>query len=1285
MAVIEQLGNLEYKITLNTTDLEKGQKKATSVMSRLNGALGTLANLHQATQGIKSFAQLLIGMGTDVIKAATTMDSLDAGLRAVAGGAAQADAQMIKLREVAKLPGLGLQEAVQGAINLQAAGLSAEQAATSLRAFGNALATVGKGKAELDGVVLALTQMQAKGKLSAEEINQIAERVPQIRKVMTEAFGTAIPKEIEKMGISVEAFIDTVNTQLLKLPQMVGGAANTFENLGDTIFEAKSRLGELFLPAVLSAAESFADSLQVINDALTPLSEEVSTNIDQWESMKDQWEAQDDEIKTLVKRYEKLRDELGEVTEAGGDTFRISEDLEKVNKRLIKLVPQLGTAYNKENKEIKNLNTTLERHREVKGRLIRQKFRENLDQTLKSITKSSDAETKLIQKRQLQITVAKRLADGTYELGERTGRYKNVQTLVNTETGKSTTLQLLLDAAMRETGVTVEESNTLLWSLKDAIKANVSIEQALGSEINTTNDEIGTQRDHIEKLQGSVRTYVETSGKEAIDQFNELHGIYKNLVAAQGENFEANAEYDTKLKALAVTVGLTSSVLEQGLGAAITVVKDKAVEATEADYDFTFKVKVPTEEEVAKEIKDFTSKVKTALEQVGLEAKTEGIFDPEQVMKDQLALLNTLIEAEGISEETLKEKYVGLYAARANLREDFKVLMEKKADDQAKAELKSTTTKLAAQDAAERVVAGEHQKLVDARVAGEQAAAEAEATAWEDSIEKRLGFESELTGLMLEYQGDLTKAERDSLNDRLQAFKDRNVDYIAANVELQGEIATVDGVANSNQILRAVDRDDELLKEYEAHEDRITADKLLAEQARALIDVTADEGLQNRQKFREEAFRAQQKETARQAAEDLDGVIGKWQDLGDVIVSLGDSIDTNLGKQLDEAFGYGQAFLSTMQAVQMAMAGTGSWFTVAAAGISYINMAIGGVTNSRAAQKRRQVAADMKEISGEVHDLQKRAFLGQDYIGQFGKDLDAISDAKERLQKAEDKRNKWRPMGLAREEEIKRWMATDAEFVAAQRNLTKVQDEQDVKQVLAMDKKAVILKERIAVIEGLGRSLVGSVEDSIIDEISETKGWDNIERAIERHLMDAMFQGILHAQMARHQIMPLIEEYVAFMQEAIENSGQELTRGETRALEKRQGVLNQQIRRVVTNTKSMMDQAFFFQEWFPTEDDMTPEAFQMEAPDLTAGLSTSIRQITHQQADALSATFGQIQAINGRIADNTLRSADLLETYLPTLSGNQMMTQSTDVGASGYVSSDYAQAMALQNANRGST
>src|SRR5690606_26404524 len=117
-------------------------------------------------------------------------------------------------------------EAIQGSVNLQAAGFSADLARRSLMAFGNALATVGKGKADLDGVGLALSQIASKGKISAEEINQLSERVPQIRVAMKAAFGTSDTEQLQKMGIDATQFVEGVVAQLEKLPAVTGGINN---------------------------------------------------------------------------------------------------------------------------------------------------------------------------------------------------------------------------------------------------------------------------------------------------------------------------------------------------------------------------------------------------------------------------------------------------------------------------------------------------------------------------------------------------------------------------------------------------------------------------------------------------------------------------------------------------------------------------------------------------------------------------------------------------------------------------------------------------------------------------------------------------------------------------------------------------------------------------------------------------------------------------------------------------------------------------------------------------
>lgn len=213
------------------------------------------------------------------VKTAVQMDSLKRGLTAVAGSSAEAEKQLARLREVAKLPGLGFEEAIQGSINLQAAGLSAEEAERSLKGFGNALATVGKGKADLDGVITALAQIQSKGKISAEEINQLAERVPQIRQVLIDAFGTADTEILQRAGITSQEFIKVVNDSLAKLPQVTGGAQNALENFDDVRKRVLGQFGEALLRVVIPALEKITPFIEKAGNAFARLSPTTQTII----------------------------------------------------------------------------------------------------------------------------------------------------------------------------------------------------------------------------------------------------------------------------------------------------------------------------------------------------------------------------------------------------------------------------------------------------------------------------------------------------------------------------------------------------------------------------------------------------------------------------------------------------------------------------------------------------------------------------------------------------------------------------------------------------------------------------------------------------------------------------------------------------------------------------------------------------------------------------------------------------------------------------------------------
>lgn len=245
------LRQLTIKITGESSGFERAiaqaQRSAQGLAEKLTSVGSVLA---------QSVTLPIGGLALAALKAASDMQSLTRGLQAVTKEAGPLTAQLDRLKRVAELPGLGFKEAVQGSINLQAAGFSARTAERALSAFGNALATVGKGRADLNGVVLALTQIQAKGKVSAEEINQLAERLPQIRAAMTEAFGTADPEKLQKLGISSEAFVSGIIGALEKLKPVTGGLGNSFENLKDQAQQSLAQIGQALIPFATKAIET---------------------------------------------------------------------------------------------------------------------------------------------------------------------------------------------------------------------------------------------------------------------------------------------------------------------------------------------------------------------------------------------------------------------------------------------------------------------------------------------------------------------------------------------------------------------------------------------------------------------------------------------------------------------------------------------------------------------------------------------------------------------------------------------------------------------------------------------------------------------------------------------------------------------------------------------------------------------------------------------------------------------------------------------------------------------
>lgn len=211
-----------------------------------------------------------LGLGalaTSAITTAARMDALEMSLQAVAGGSRAAQVQLSRLVQVAKAPGLGFAEAVQGSVNLQAVGFSAQFAERALKAFGNAIATTGGGRAELDRVLFQLTQMAAAGKIVAQDLRPIVQTAPAVARALQNLFSTTSAEAIQAQVSSVDEFLNLLITELEKLPPVAGGARKALEDLGDVTFRLRAAFGQRLFAMFESQVRKATDAAEELADS----------------------------------------------------------------------------------------------------------------------------------------------------------------------------------------------------------------------------------------------------------------------------------------------------------------------------------------------------------------------------------------------------------------------------------------------------------------------------------------------------------------------------------------------------------------------------------------------------------------------------------------------------------------------------------------------------------------------------------------------------------------------------------------------------------------------------------------------------------------------------------------------------------------------------------------------------------------------------------------------------------------------------------------------------------
>jgi tape measure domain-containing protein len=266
------IGKLLLKLGIDTTNLDKELGKVEKSMTKFGQNMSNLGST--LTQ---SLTLPIIGVGAAALKSFADMEKLENGLIAIMGSSEGAAIELEKLRKVAENPGLALPEVVKASASLQSVGMNADAARETITQFGNAVARAGGGAEQFDGVVLALSQISAVGKVTQEDLNQIKERLPEFARVMKEEFGVVTAEGIRELGISSEEFIQRSVGALGNLERANGGLANTFDNLKDNVGASLAELGKainetLNLEAVVA---TFSAGLQRLVDGFKSLNPET--------------------------------------------------------------------------------------------------------------------------------------------------------------------------------------------------------------------------------------------------------------------------------------------------------------------------------------------------------------------------------------------------------------------------------------------------------------------------------------------------------------------------------------------------------------------------------------------------------------------------------------------------------------------------------------------------------------------------------------------------------------------------------------------------------------------------------------------------------------------------------------------------------------------------------------------------------------------------------------------------------------------------------------------------
>lgn len=271
-----QIASLYAKIGVDTKELDQGLRgsdKALRSFGKLSGSVGGTVAKGMATLGVA------VGAAMAATAAAVTVTGFkfnnlsqqgQIAFETMLGSADKAKKFLGELQTFAAKTPFEYASLMQASQKMLAMGFKENDILPTLTAIGDAVAGLGGGQEKIDRVTIALGQMKAKGKASAEEMMQLTEAGIPAWEMLAQKIGVSIPeamKMVTKGSVDADTAIAAVVAGMnTKFGGMMAKQATTFGGLWSTIMDTFSVMsGKVTQPLFEAMTRGFGWIVDVTN------------------------------------------------------------------------------------------------------------------------------------------------------------------------------------------------------------------------------------------------------------------------------------------------------------------------------------------------------------------------------------------------------------------------------------------------------------------------------------------------------------------------------------------------------------------------------------------------------------------------------------------------------------------------------------------------------------------------------------------------------------------------------------------------------------------------------------------------------------------------------------------------------------------------------------------------------------------------------------------------------------------------------------------------------------